>query len=92
MTDELKEVMSPNLFTYMLQVQEHVRAGWEIDAERPPYELAGIYHATMRFNLRRARDNAQQLLDNKPIMTDRKEIMAIARASRGKNKEQQDGS
>jgi len=92
MTDELKEIEETNLFTFMVKFQEHVRAGWEVDIERPPYELAGYYHATLRFNLRRARDNAQKLLDDKPKMTDRKEIMAVARAARGKNKEQQDGS
>ena len=87
--EKLVQLTDSNPHNLSLQMQDYQHQGWEIDEAFPFTDHFGSWTVGMFFNERRAHDIAERILNKRPKMTDRAEIMAKARASRGKNKEKE---
>lgn len=85
MTTDVKEIFASSFQGIMVEFQELVQQGWEIDVNNPPDFLGFSYRATLIKNDRRAAQMAERILEGKPVMT-RAEILEKARASRAAKK------
>ena len=86
MTIETKEIVGANFWNIIQEAVHLGQYGWEF---KDAYWDLRDFHVTLKRDPKKARELAERVLNDLPArMTDRAEILAKARAARGKNKKE----